>query len=279
MSELKLKGFAERAEERMPLPDFTALSDRGRELRHRRQAAVAGVLACVLAVAGILVVRNDSPKAVEPVRPPDNTPVRGPEYPGPVMEDLEAGTYELTPSPDPVYPRASITLPEGWNAWEGPNRFDVNEPAAGNEEALEEITWYVGILVVEVYGVQTRPCSGSSENVETVEPTAESLVRAIRQVRGGFRMTETPEPLATFGYPATRFRLTPTDGATGCEDNLFITAANGVVGGYADIEDVWVVDVDGYPVLIDSQLSGEVPPAVQGELEAAVDSIEFHFEE
>ena len=127
--------------------------------------------------------------------------------------------------------------------------------------------------------MQTRPCSASSGNVETVEPTAESLVRAIRQVRGGFRMTETAEPLATFGYPATRFRLIPTDAAAGCDDNLFITAANGVVGGYADIEDVWVVDVDGYPVLVDSSRSGEVPPAVQGELEAAVDSIEFHFEE
>ena len=76
-------------------------------------------------------------------------------------------------------------------------------------------------------------------------------------------MTETPEPLATFGYPATRFRLIPTDAAAGCDDNLFVTAANGVVGGYADIEDVWVVDVDGYPVLVDASRSGEVPPAVQ----------------
>ena len=40
-----------------------------------------------------------------------------------------------------------------------------------------------------------------------------------------------------------------------------------------------MVDVDGYPVLVDSSRSGEAPPAVQDELEAAVDSIEFHFEE
>ncbi len=162
MSDLDLKAFAARAEERMPLPDFTALDRRGRELRRRRQAAVVGVLACVLAIAGVLVVRNDSPKAVEPVRPPDDTPVQALEYPGPVMKTLEAGTYELTPSPDPDYPRASITLPEGWNAWEGPNRFDVKDSAAGNEEALDEITWYAGILVVKVDGVASEPCRSPS---------------------------------------------------------------------------------------------------------------------
>ena len=149
-----------------------------------RQAAVVGVLACVLAIAGVLVVRNDSPKAVEPVRPPDNTPVQALEYPGPVMEALEAGTYELTPSPDPVYPRASITLPEGWNAWQGPNRFDVNDPAAGNEEALEEITWYVGILIVEVDGVANAAVHRIlEERGRLSNSTSESLVRAIRQVR------------------------------------------------------------------------------------------------
>ena len=40
MSDLKLQGFAARAEERMPLPDFDELENRGRRLRRRRVAAV-----------------------------------------------------------------------------------------------------------------------------------------------------------------------------------------------------------------------------------------------
>ena len=84
MSDLKLRGFAVRAEERMPLPDFAELERRGRALRRRRLAAATGAaVACVLAVAGVVVLRDDSPKAVEPVRPPDDAPGAGHGVPGP----------------------------------------------------------------------------------------------------------------------------------------------------------------------------------------------------
>ena len=59
--------------------------------------------------------------------------------------------------------------------------------------------------------------------------------------------------------------------------NLFRTSANGVVGGTDGTEDIWVVDVDGYPVLVDSQRTAKTPPEVRRELAAAVDSIEFYF--
>ncbi len=41
---------------------------------------------------------------------------------------------------------------------------------------------------------------------------------------------------------------------------LFITSANGVVGGTDGTEDIWVVDVDGYPVLVDTQQTARTPP-------------------
>ena len=114
-------------------------SDRGRALRRRRLAAATGAaVACVLAVVGVVVLRDDSPQAVEPVRPPDDAQVQAMEYPGPVMEDLDPGRYAMVPSSDPDFPRARISLPSGWNAWEGPNRFDVQDARGSNEEALEE---------------------------------------------------------------------------------------------------------------------------------------------
>jgi hypothetical protein len=279
MSDLKLQGFAVRAEERMPLPDFAELDRRGRVLHRRRVTAVAGVAAaCVIAAVGVVVLRDDSPKAVQPVHPPDDTSVQAMDYPGPVMEDLDPGRYALIPSSDPDFPRARISLPSGWNAWEGPNRFGGQESTGSNEEGLGESDWYVGILVVKVIAVTTRPCHDSSPNMTVVGSSPESLVRAIRRIRG-YQMTESTEPLATFGHPATHFRLIATGADGTCDDNLFTTSANGVVGGTEDTEDVWVVDVDGYPVLVDSQLTAKTPPAVQRDLSDAIDSIEFYFEE
>lgn len=279
MSDLKLRGFAVRAEERMPLPDFAELEDRGRSLRRRRLAAATGVaVACVLAVAGVVVLRDDSPRAVEPVRPPDEAPVGALKYPGAVMETLDSGTYELIPSSESYFPRATITLPDGWNAWQGPNRFDVQDAGDTNEEALGEITWYVGILVLRVDGVSSGLCRdpGSSDEQGS---TPESLTRAVRAIPG-FRVTETTEPPEKFGYPATHLRLVPDSLPARCEANLFRTDVNGVVGGSTDNAlDIWVVDVEGYPVLVESNRSGKVPPAVRHELAAAVDSIEFHFAE
>ena len=279
MSDLKLQGFAVRAEERMPLPDFAELDRRGHALRRRRVAAVAGVVAtCVIAAVGVVVLRDDSPETVQPVQPPDDTPVQAMDYPGPVMKDLDPGKYALIPSSDPDFPRARITLPSGWNAWEGPNRFSGQEASGSNEEGLGHSDWYVGILVVKAIAVTTRPCQDVSPNMTVVGSSTESLLRAIRRIRG-YQITESTEPLATFGHPATHFRLLPTGAGGRCDDNLFTTSANGVVGGTDETEDVWVVDVDGYPVLIDSQQTAKTPPAVQRELSDAIDSIEFYFEE
>jgi hypothetical protein len=279
MSDLKLRGFAVRAEERMPLPDFAELEDRGRSLRRRRLASATGVaVACVLAVAGVVVLRDDSPSAVEPARPPDDARVQAMEYPGPVMEDLDPGRYALVLSADPDFPRARISLPSGWNAWEGPNRFDGQASPGSNEDGLGESEWYVGILVVKVTAVKTRPCGDDSSSVAAVGSTTESLVRAIRRIRG-FQLTESTEPVAKFGHPATHFRLVTAAPEGTCDDYLFITSANGVVGGTDGTEDIWVVDVDGYPVLVDTQQTARTPPEIRRELAAAVDSIEFYFAE
>jgi hypothetical protein len=278
MSDLKLQGFATRAEERMPLPDFAELEHRGRTLRrHRLTAVTAGAVACVLVAAGVAVLRDDSPQAVEPVLPPDDAQVLAEDYPGPVMETLDAGTYTIRPSLLDAYPVARITLPEGWNAWEGPNRFDVNDPGDSNEEALDEITWYVGILVLRVDGVASEPCE-TPTSADHLEPSAESLVRAVRGIPG-YRITENVVPEEMFGHPATHFRLVPQDRQAKCDPNLFRTGAHGIVGGTQGVEHLWVVDVDGYPVLVESSSSGPVPPAVRREQAAAIDSIEFFFEE
>ena len=73
MSELKLREFGARAEELVTLPDVAELEHRGRERRHRRVALVAALAACVLAVAGLVTLRDDPPRNVAPINTPDDS--------------------------------------------------------------------------------------------------------------------------------------------------------------------------------------------------------------
>ena len=126
MSELRLRELGRRAEEAVILPDLGALESRGRALRLRRQAGVVAA-ATVLAVTGAWLVRDQTPQSVEPAPPIDSGPGAAP-YPGPEMEDLEPGTYELFPSSVTTEPTALVTVPSGWNSWKGPNQFGRAQP-------------------------------------------------------------------------------------------------------------------------------------------------------
>ena len=140
MSEQRLRDLGREAEELVDLPDLGSLQRRGRALRFRRQVAVVGA-AAVVATAGVFLFQDRTSDAPQPAPPrSDSSTV----YPGAQMEDLEAGTYELTPSRDGTEPTVLITVPEGWNSWEGPNRFDGHRDGDSNEEALARSTWVVG---------------------------------------------------------------------------------------------------------------------------------------
>ena len=277
MSELELREFGARAEELVPLPDLTEIERRGHDLHRRRVAVVAAVAACVLAVAGLVTLRDDSSKSVEPVRPPDDWPVNAEEYPGATMQDLAPGTYWLYVSGDNEYPLARLTVPPGWNASEFPNRFDGHARGRTNQQAFDHLTWYAGAVAVEVEAVATKPC-GSPLDGTLVDGSAADLVRAITRIPG-YRVSATTESPAKFGYPATRLRLDPSPSVRGCspEARLFATRGHGPVGGYIDHEVLWVVDVEGFPVLVDAQWSAGTPRAVRQQLTDIVDSIEFFF--
>ena len=266
MSELELLEFRTRAEELVDLPDLAELESRGRRLRQRRMALGAGVAAAVLAVTGGLVAANQRDDGDStPVGPPDERDVR---YPGAVMEILDASTYVLQPSIDADAPRARVTLPAGWNAWEGPNRFDGD---------LDETPWYAGLLVVDVDAVASRPCVGPRSD-DVVGDSRAELVAALRGLPGArARVDEVPD--AVFGYPATHVRLRFPDPPRKCQVdvNLLVTARHGIVTSAEDEElrDAWVVDVDGNAILVATGYSTTTPPEIRQELDAIVASIEF----
>jgi hypothetical protein len=270
MSELRLREFGARAEELLPLPDFAGLDRRGRVRRQRRLGVAAALVASVLAVVGLMAMREDPAETVEPAHKLDHARI----YPGAQMQTLDSGTYVLLPSFIPGHPQARVTLPTGWNSWVGPNRFNGHAPGRDNGEALDHATWYVGVVVIEPESVASGWCNDDQRSDVT---TPKMLSRAVSRIPG-YRITREPETTAMFGYQATHFALRSTaEFRRSCPDGpgLFYAAERGLLGSFTEPMDVWVVDVEGIPVLVQATWSARTPTAVRQQLTRVVDSIEF----
>jgi hypothetical protein len=269
MNELQLREFRTRAEELVDLPDLAELESRGRRLRQRRVALGAGLAAAVLAVTGGLVAANQRDDGDStPVEPPDDrAPAEVVEYPGPVMEILDSGTYVMQPSVESDAPLVRLTIPAGWNAWHGPNRFDGD---------LETTGWYTGLLVLDVDAVASRPCLAPQSD-DVVGDSRAELVDALRGLPGA-RVRVERAPDAMFGHPATYLQLQfPVPGPRcQAEVNVLTTARHGIVAGTDEsLRDVWVVDVDGNAILIAAGYDDPTPHYIRRQLYEMVDSIEF----
>jgi hypothetical protein len=277
MSGSQLRAFADEAARQVTLPDLDGLARRGRALRTRRRTT-AGVALLAVALLGTWFVQDRAPRADGP--DPVDTPVRAYDrYPGNQMHDLPAGTYELTPSSVRGEPTALITLPDGWNTWEGPNRFNGHrpgDPTTGryNEAALVRATWYAGVVVVKILAVTRDLCLEQPGHYRFVGERAET-VDAVSHIPG-YEVVEGPDRGTAFGYPATHLVYRPTAALHGCpaEAEVFMTSNNGRFSG-EDRMELWVVDVEGVTLTVVVGSSGDVPPRIWTELDAAVDSIEF----
>ena len=272
MSEQQLKDFGARAETLVEIPDFAGLEQRGRHLRMRRRAGVAATLAAVLAIGGVAISQAHRTEADHGVvNPPP--PVKAQPYPGATMKNLDAGRYRLYPSRAERDLTADLTLPAGWNAWMGPNRFDGHAPGRSNDEALGHLTWYVGALVIEVDSVNTEGCGAPVDQLTTPRQVVAALGRAYSMT-----VVDGPTSVRKFGYPATRLRLKVTRAAESCNENttsVFHSTANGFVG-YAytgTLLDVWVVDVEGTPIYVQQAWTPNAPRHVRDELATVIESI------
>lgn len=282
MSERLLKAFQQEAEHVTRAPAFELIEQRGRRRRRRRQAAVGGMLACALALAVTTTValRDDGPRAGEPATPSETsqTSAEATPYPGNRMTTLEEGTYDLNPTYSSAGPYVRVRLPEGWNAWESPNRFEGVGAAPGtfNEDALGPAKWYMGLSALEVEDVAAPRCA-----MADVTGDAAALAEALTEVPW-FAVTSGPDTVTRSGYTAYHLRLRQTRAAPGChEDRLFgaVGQRNAGGGDPSATFDAWVVDVDGKSVLVWSGWTRTTPPAeVQGLLEI-IDSMEIVVEE
>jgi hypothetical protein len=279
MSERLLEAFREEAEMATPVPDFGRIEAAGRARRRRRHAVAGAVAASVLAVTGLLAGIDRDRGDAQPAEDADETSLATP-YPGLTMTTLEEGTYDLRPSRDPLMPAVRFTLPPGWNAWVGPNRFEgLSDSAAdqgrSNGEVLDQDPdWYLGLLLLDVKWLAQPGCTMADLTGDSTAALAQALTDVPR-----LEVTSGPETTVRFGHPAVHLRLRE-GGKTGeCLNEVFM---NGAVSagltylGRGTTYDAWVIDVDGRPLLLWAVWTRGTPRDEVNDLLGIVDSVELH---
>lgn len=274
MSERLLAAFREEAERTTPVPAFELIESAGRVRRRRRHAIGGMVAACLLAATGFVVSQvggSPEPQPAEDSEPRSSATA----WPGPTMTTLDEGTYDLTPHAVLQLPAARVTVPDGWNAaqW-GPDRFAGVGPAgADNGKALRDSPWYAGLVVIEVAMLTRSNCAWVDLTGADTEDVVSALTTLPRQ-----EVTSGPDDTTRFGRPAVHLGLRETRREPQCLRGTMLDGAEGRIGqlGLGGTYDLWLVEVEGEPLLVAAGWTRNAPNAVVEELLAMADSIELH---
>jgi hypothetical protein len=275
MSERLLEALREQAERTTPVPAFELIEEAGRARRRHRRAIGGAVAACLLATTGLLATTTgDTPGPRPADQGPDSSAT---PWPGSTMTTVEPGTYEFRYSPVADSPLVHVTVPRGWNAWVGPNRFDgldrrVTEEGEDNEDTLAAASrWYAVLLPLEVHWVAQPGCGA-----EVVSNDAAGLVRALRRLPG-MQVTEGPTPTTRGGHPAWHLRLRADGTTPTCSRDSGLATTQGAIGigdrGYQ--YDAWVIEAGTSPLLLWAAWSPATPERDVSDLLAMVASVEL----
>ena len=218
--------------------------------------------------------------AATPTTPPP-TPVSSPTAMG------DGRTHVLSDSSDGGV-GITVTLPGsgwsgepgGWALETGPNGFDPPDGAG-----------IIAFTVDEEFYVYGDPCKWSSTRPDTPATTVDELVAALTDQRS--RNPSAPEEITVGGYLGKKITLhVPDDGAwrlnddqdlenSDCDEGNFATF--GVAGedpalfaqGPGEIDEVWVVDVDGRIAVMQGGYYADTAQHAVDELHAILSSATF----
>jgi hypothetical protein len=150
----------------------------------------------------------------------------------------------------------------------GPNGFDPPDGAG-----------IISFTVDEKFYVYGDPCKWSSTRPDTPASRVDELVAALANQRS--RNPSAPEKITVGGYPGRKITLRVQDDAvfSDCDEGIFATF--GVAGedpalfvqGPGEINEVWIVSVDGRIVVLDAGYYAGTPRHAVDELHAILDSI------
>ena len=240
--------------------------------RRRRTTYAVGLVAAVTVIALVLgrdwVPRSEAPEPTDgvPVRALD--PARG-KYVDP--EDLDPGSYRARIGHPPAgdLPDLEIDVPAGWGQ-DGDDALATGSPTDGSTRRIH--------VLGRVLRVESNPCS---PRWVPPAPGTLGLARALSSVPHT-GATE-PAPVTLDGHQGYFIRLRgprTEDAYLRCTHGspfmLYLSP-----GGTNSLDapgwtsQMWVLDVDGHPVLISASHGPDVTPAQEAELVEMVESISF----
>ena len=251
-------------------PDPDALERQHREQRQhvvKQKVAVFALIAALVVAGGVFaisVLRSDD----GPVNIGTEPPPSAPTIPALTEGALEPGTYVLA-SLDPDFDathRITIDLPGGFEA---PNEGTILKIGRVSQHGVS--AWVIG----DLYG---DPCKWSSTRIDPPPVSSvDDLVAALASQRGV--RASTPTDVTLSGFDGTYMERTVPAGmnldeCNGAQFQLWLATDGGqryVEPGQRDL--LWIVDVDGVPVLFDAALGEGTTGQDRAELIQIIESI------
>jgi hypothetical protein len=223
-----------------------------------------------LSIAVLVAACGSSADPADPTTPATSAPAEAGTSAAP-----EDRTHVLS---DPVDGGVGITVtipasgwsgePGGWAMETGPDGFDAPGGAG-----------LIAFTVDEEFYVYGDPCAWSTTRPDTPATTVDELVAALADQRS--RNASAPEEITVGGYQGMKLTLhVPDDAAFGdCDEGAFATL--GVAGedpalwaqGPGEIDETWIVDVDGRIALLSGGYYEGTPQSSVEELHAILASM------
>ena len=217
-----------------------------------------------------------------PTATPFPSPIAGPSAAAlvlPTSGDLQAGVPYAIEHPKVTPVRFVLSVPAGWEtvayAIMGKTGGGAKGPAA----------FRAAISPWRVANVYTDPCAWRTRGFafDGTNPTVDQIAIALSQQVG--RSGSAPVDVTLGGYSGKKVELTvpATFSATVCEDRIYRTwleaGAEGGDGGYvygpSQHNTVYILDIDGTPLVLDTMYLPSATAADKAELQAILDSISF----
>ncbi|MGI9028837.1 MAG: hypothetical protein ACR2HP_02475 [Ilumatobacteraceae bacterium] len=258
------------------VPIMTELETKVPTEPHRRKGPtpviVAGILAAAAVVAIALVVTRDGDDAVAPAdEPPPTVSVPPPPPPralfGQPGERLASGTYFVDEVDGTPTPRIFVTVGTGWvntrDKW-GIGKDDTGFVTFSRPPA-----------------VFSDACHSSDGFHPGPVTTLDGLVGALSE-QGGWVDVTTPSDITVDGYAGKAFQRTAPAEFVDCSTAFapFRSWEYDDPGGKGwsyyepgETETLWVLDVEGTVIVLNTRFTAGRPVAAQAELAAMLDSI------
>jgi hypothetical protein len=236
-----------------------------------KRVLVGGLLAAAaVAAIALVAIRNDDPVSPAPADQPAPTVTVLPTTPpqplfGPTDAPLAPGTYLLDEVQGTPTTPILVTVGAGWSTFD--NWAIMKEEP--NDRAND-----MAITFGRPVGVVLDACHPGEGDHPGPLTSLDGIVTALRE-QGGWVDVTAPFDISIDGYAGKAFqRATPAD-LSGCTDGNLTSGEDPAESSYppGDTETVWVLDLDGTFIVVESRARAAAAAEVHAELAAVLESI------